>query len=82
MTVEKANERLGRMTFRDIATARGMISLIATLLGVNMANRGLERVKRVSHVIKKWKAANVSCASFKDGSEKMALFVKTCGYDD
>lgn len=77
MTVENARERFGRMTLRDMAMASGMISLIATLLGTNMANRGRESVNSVSHVMKKWKAANVSCASFKDGSEKMALFVKT-----
>jgi hypothetical protein len=65
------------MTFKDMAIARGMISLIATLLGVNIANRGRERVNNVSHVMKKWKAAKVSCASFKVGSEKMALFVNT-----
>ena len=78
MTVEKASDRLGRMTFRDMAIARGMISLIATFLGTKNANRGREMVKSVSHVMKKWKAANVNCASFKEGSEKMALFVKTC----
>ena len=77
MTVEKARDRLGRMTFKDIATARGMISLIATRLGVNIANRGRDRVNSVSHVMKKWKAAKVSWASFREGSEKIALFVKT-----
>lgn len=30
--------------------------------------------------MKKWKAANVSCAYFNDGSEKRALFVKTYGF--
>lgn len=65
------------MTFRAIATANGIISVIATRLGTNIANRGRERVKSVSHVMKKWKAANVSWASFRVGSEKMALFVKT-----
>ena len=79
MTVENARERLGRMTFKDMAIARGMISLIATLLGTNIANRGRDSVKSVSQVMKKWKAAKVSCASFKEGSEKIALFVKTCG---
>lgn len=79
MTVEKASDRLGRMTFNAMAIAKGIISLIATLLGVNMSNRGLERVKRVSHVTKKWKAANVSWESLRVGSEKMALLVKTCG---
>lgn len=78
MTVEKASDRFGRMTFRDMATASGIISLIATFLGTKNANRGREMVKSVSHVMKKWNAANVSCASFKEGSEKMALFVKTC----
>jgi len=34
-------------------------------------------VYSVSHVIKKWKAAKVSWASFREGSEKMALLVKT-----
>jgi hypothetical protein len=66
------------MTFRAMAIARGMISLIATLLGVNMANCGRESVYNVSHVMKKWKAAKVSCASLSEGSEKIALFVKTC----
>ena len=79
MTVENARERLGRMTFKAMAIARGMISLIATLLGTNIANRGRDSVKSVSQVMKKWKAAKVSCASFKEGSEKIALFVKTCG---
>ncbi len=77
MTVENAKDRFGRITFKDIAIAKGMISLIATRLGTNIANRGRERVYSVSHVMKKWNAANVSCASFKDGSEKIALFVKT-----
>ena len=77
MTVEKARDKFGRMTFKDIATARGMISLIATLLGVNIANRGRDSVKSVSHVMKKWKAAKVNWASFNEGSENMALFVKT-----
>jgi hypothetical protein len=31
----------------------------------------------VSHVMKKWKDAKVSWASLRDGSEKIALFVKT-----
>ena len=66
------------MTFNAMAIARGMISLIATLLGTNIANRGRESVYSVSHVMKKWKEAKVSCASFSDGSEKIALFVKTC----
>ena len=66
------------MTFKDMATANGMICLMATLFGANIAKRGRERVKSVSHVMKKWNAANVSCASFNDGSEKIALFVKTC----
>ena len=66
------------MTFKAMAIAKGMISLIATLLGVNIANRGRESVKSVSHVMKKWKAAKVSWASFNEGSEKIALFVKTC----
>lgn len=65
------------MTLSAIAIARGMISLMATLLGTNIANRGRESVYNVSHVIKKWKAANVSWANLRDGSEKMALFVKT-----
>ena len=60
-----------------MAMARGMISLIATLLGTNIANRGRESVYRVSHVTEKWKAAKVSWASLREGSEKMALFVKT-----
>ena len=77
MTVEKARDRFGRMTFRDIATARGTISLIATLRGVNIANLGRDSVNNVSHVMKKWKDAQVSCASLRDGSEKMALLVKT-----
>lgn len=69
------------MTFRAMAMASGMISLIATLLGVNIANRGRESVNSVSHVMKKWKAAKVSWASFNEGSEKIALFVKTFGND-
>ncbi len=67
------------MTFKDMAIARGMISLIATRRGWNMAKRGRERVKSVSQVMKKWKAAKVSWASFSDWSEKMALLVKTWG---
>lgn len=66
------------MTFNAMAIARGMISLIATLLGTNIANRGRESVYSVSHVMKKWNAAKVSCASFKEGSENIALLVKTC----
>ena len=58
--------------------ARGMISLTVALLGTNIANRGRESVYSVSHVTKKWNAAKVSCASFKEGSEKIALLVKTC----
>lgn len=77
MTEEKASERLGRITFIDMATASGIISLMATRRGTNMAKRGRERVKSVSQVMKKWKDAKVSCASLSDGSEKMALFVKT-----
>jgi hypothetical protein len=65
------------MTFNAIAIAKGIISLIATLLGTNIANRGRDSVYSVSHVIKKWKAAKVSWASFREGSEKMALLVKT-----
>jgi hypothetical protein len=42
-----------------------------------MAKRGRERVKSVSQVTKKWKEAKVSWASLREGSEKMALFVKT-----
>ena len=72
---------MGRITFRLIAIANGIICLIATLFGTNMANLGLERVKRVSHVMKKWKAAKVSCANLRVGSEKIALFVKTCVAD-
>ena len=34
-------------------------------------------VNKVSHVMKKWKAAKVSWASLREGSEKMALFVNT-----
>lgn len=75
--MEKARDRFGRMTFNAIATARGIISLIATLRGENMANRGRDSVNSVSHVMKKWNAAKVNWASFKEGSEKMALFVKT-----
>ncbi len=77
MTVEKARDRFGRITFKDIAMASGMISLIATLRGVNIANRGRDSVNNVSHVMKKWNAAKVSWASFKVGSEKIALFVNT-----
>jgi hypothetical protein len=77
VTVENASDRLGRITFSDIATAKGIIDLIATLFGTNIANRGLESVNSVSHVMKKWKAAKVSWASFNEGSEKIALFVKT-----
>lgn len=77
MTVENARDRFGRITLRAIAIARGMISLMATRLGTNIANRGRESVNSVSHVMKKWKAANVSCANLREGSEKMALFVKT-----
>ena len=75
--MEKASDRLGRITFKDMAIASGMISLMATLRGVKNANLGRERVKSVSHVMKKWKAANVSCASLREGSSKIALFVKT-----
>jgi hypothetical protein len=75
--VEKARDRFGSITFMDIATARGIISLIATRRGTNIANRGRERVNSVSHVMKKWKDAKVSWASLRDGSEKMALLVKT-----
>lgn len=57
--------------------ASGKMSLTAILLGVKKANRGRESVKSVSHVTVKWKAANVSCASFNEGSEKIALLVKT-----
>jgi len=60
-----------------MAIARGIISLIATLRGTKNANRGRERVNKVSHVMKKWKAAKVSCASLSVGSEKIALLVKT-----
>lgn len=51
---------------------------MATRRGTNMAKRGRESVKRVSHVMKKWKDANVNWASLREGSSKMALFVKTC----
>lgn len=51
---------------------------MATLLGWKKPKRGRERVNSVSQVIKKWKAANVSWASLSEGSEKIALFVKTC----
>lgn len=54
-----------------------MMSPIEVLRGAKKAKRGRERTYSVSHVMKKWKAANVSCASLRDGSEKMALFVKT-----
>lgn len=65
------------MTFMDMATARGMISLSATRRGTNMAKRGRESVNSVSQVMKKWKEAKVSWASLREGSEKMALLVKT-----
>lgn len=78
MTLEKARERFGRMTLRDMETASGAISLMATRRGVNIANRGRDSANSVSHVTKKWKDANVSCASLRVGSVKIALFVKTC----
>lgn len=53
------------------------MSLTAILFGVNIANRGRDNVYSVSHVTVKWNAANVSCASFKEGSEKIALLVNT-----
>ena len=77
--MENARDRFGKMTFADMAIARGMICLMATFFGTKNANLGRERVKSVSHVTKKWNAANVSCASLSDGSLKMALFVKTFG---
>lgn len=60
MTEEKARERLGRITFMDIAMARGMICVMATRRGANMPKRGRDRMKRVSQVTKKWKEAKVS----------------------
>jgi hypothetical protein len=42
-----------------------------------MAKRGRESVNSVSQVMKKWKEAKVSWASLREGSEKMALLVKT-----
>jgi hypothetical protein len=42
-----------------------------------MAKRGRDSVKSVSQVTKKWKEAKVSWASLSEGSEKMALLVKT-----
>ena len=77
MTVENARDKFGKMTFNAIAIARGIISLIATLLGAKNANRGRERVYSVSHVTKKWKDANVSWMSLREGVEKIALLVKT-----
>ncbi len=50
---------------------------MATRRGTKKAKRGRESVYSVSHVTKKWKAAKVSWASFSDGSEKIALLVKT-----
>lgn len=73
----KASERFGRMTFSDMAMARGMISRMATRRGTKKASWGRERAKRVRKVMKKWKEAKDSWASLRDGSEKMALFVKT-----
>jgi hypothetical protein len=54
-----------------------MIWPMDVLAGTKKANCGRERVYSVSQVTKKWKAAKVSWASFRDGSEKMALLVNT-----
>jgi hypothetical protein len=56
-----------------------MRSLIEARRGTKKANRGLERMCSVSHVMKKWNEAKVSWQSFQEGSEKMALLVKTWG---
>lgn len=58
MTEENCRDAFGRMTFSDIAMASGSKVLIRTGSGVNMPNRGLERMKRVKPVTKKWNDAN------------------------
>ena len=60
MTVEKAREKLGRMTFKAMVMASGAMSLMATLRAWKRAKRGRERINSVSQVMKKWKAAKVS----------------------
>jgi len=77
VTLLKARDRLGRMTLSAMANARGRISRIEARRGTKKPKLAREMVHRVSQVRKKWKAAKESCASFRDWSEKMALFVKT-----
>jgi len=60
-----------------MATASGAISRMLTRRDWKKLKRGRERTKRVNQVTTKWKAANVSWTSFSDGSEKIALLVKT-----
>ncbi len=47
MTVEKARERLGRMTLRDMARERGRMSRRGMRRGVNRAMKGRDRRNRV-----------------------------------
>jgi hypothetical protein len=61
-----------------MARERGRRSRRGTRRGTKKAKRGREMVKRVSQVMKKWKEAKLSWASLREGSEKMALLVKTC----
>jgi len=65
------------MTFRAMAMERGKMSEREARRGVKRESGGREMVQRVSHVIVKWKAANESWTSLTEGSEKMALLVKT-----
>jgi hypothetical protein len=77
VTEEKASDRFGRMTLRHMAIDRGRMSLMAARRGTKNPNRGREMVYRVSQVMKKWKQAKVAWASLREGSEKIALLVKT-----